>query len=289
MHGWFNDGPHDSTAIGIIVTDSGQQADNTYDGFYFANGANGEFFYLHAYGLAIESKRNRTAANIIAGTSGCRFIGCQFEGAYTPLLLAGNNNNFDSTCAYYASWNSTTIYMGGPSCNGNSIRGHIDGPVSGRPAAAGIVFGSASTEQISLNDIDVMMANQEAGNIIFTSAVHTNNVIRINAFYNSTAATFSGTPDPTDDFQIRGMNSSGMWHRANRVQQTSLLVTAGSSATWTFPFPFAVEPIITGGMAATSSAVLGQPYGTAGSATYVTIHNPNSIDVSVNLVATAAT
>jgi hypothetical protein len=35
MHGWWNNGPHDSITIGMNVVDAGQAATNTYDAFYY--------------------------------------------------------------------------------------------------------------------------------------------------------------------------------------------------------------------------------------------------------------
>jgi len=42
-------------------------------------------------------------------------------------------------------------------------------------------------------------------------------------------------------------------------------------------------------MAAGASSAIVTPYGTSGGPTYVTVYNPNNIQVSINMVAHAAT
>jgi len=290
QHGWLNYGPHDSTVIGFLVCNSGQAADNTYDAFHFGNSsgasAGGNFFYLHGYQLSNSTNRNRAALFVEQNVSGCTFVGCQFEGAYTPLTLLGNGNFFDSSNRYYASYGGVTIYLGGTNCSANSIRGNLGAPMAGRPAAVGISVGGTSTDVISGNTVDVIMASQEAGNIDFNSvATYNNNVWHINAFYNTTNAAFNGTPAVTDEFIIRGNNSNGLWNKSNRNQFIGpITIAAGANYTWTFQFPFASAPYFN--YALTTGA--GSPFSvTSLTTTSVSVQNTSSISITGYMEARA--
>lgn len=281
-HGWWNNGPNDSVAINIICIDAGQSATNTYDGFHYDAKSTGRNIGNHSWTRGA-SLRMQYALNLQPGAQHEFAGGCNFEGAYSACVgIFTSNCLFDSTTRYYAAWNGVTIFMG-KTATLNTINGWCGGPGAGRPATIGIYLGSVAGDFIGNNNINLAMESQEAGNIQFTSFDGGNNIIRINAF-NTSAASYGGTPATTDDFELRLQNSGGTSVISNRHQKTSLAIGGSASATWTFPFGFNGNPVISG---APIGAASGGWWITALSSTAVTIFNNTGTGITMSLNADA--
>ena len=275
-HGWWNNGPHDTVAINVVVVDAGQSATNTYDGFYFDAKSTGRNISLHSWTRQL-SLRMRYSINCQAGSQHEFTGGCNFEGAYTAIAnIQSSSCLFDPSTRYYAAWNGTTILMQGTATT-NTIMGWCGG--SGTAVAcAGITLGKNSGDYIADNIIDLHFVTQEANNIVFTSTYDGgNNRIRGRA-YNATSASWSGTPNTTDDIDVLVHNSGGTSHFNNRVQKTSLAIGANTGVTWTFPYAFSATPNIT-------YALVGGPFA---SGSWISSQGPTAVSI-YNNSATAGT
>jgi hypothetical protein len=242
MHGWWNNGPHDTITTGMVIVDAGQAATNTYEAFHYDAQSGGSNIALHGWNRS-SAARHRFALYLLPGAQHTFGGGCSFEGAYSAnVCLNSQRNIFDPTTRYFAAWNGANIYMG-QTATQNIVKGFIDAPGASRPVCTGITLGGNPGDYIAANEIDLVCSQQEAGNIVFSAYDAGNNKIRI-LTYNTTAATFSGTPSTLDDVEMMFQNSSGTSHVKNREQQTAISVAATSTATWTFPFAFATAPAV---------------------------------------------
>lgn len=287
QNGWWNRGPHDSSVFNMIVVDASQAAANTYDAFLMDTGSTGGYTRLHGWTRST-SVRMQSALHMLAGSQG-DFVACHFEGAYTAnVLLLTSGCTFDDTCHYYSAWNGVTFYMGG-SCALNTIRGFFDAPAAGRPATAGISMGSLVSDFISDNDINVHMASQEVGNFLFNAtATRGSNRIRATC-YNNTTATYIGTPATNDDVDIMIHNTSGLQHLINTRQVNVITIGPNTTATWTYLFPFAANPVVTFSPVSPSGAITSGIWINSDLTTSVTFYNNNSVTVNLNCVAIATT
>lgn len=289
-HGWLNNGPHDSVAVNVIIIDAGQASSNTYDGFYLGNRSGMRHIACHAWTRST-SVRMHSALNIISGSAGSEFTGgCNFEGGYTAnVIVSGNNCLFDPSTRYYAAWNGTNILLTGTGCTANTIMGKLHDPGSGRPACVGLQIGSAVSDYVSDNVIELHMVAQESTNFAW-SANNTggNNRIR-GKTYNTTTSSITGNPAVTDDVDIMINNSSGLSHINNRRQKTTKSIGSNTSVSWTFPYAFAVSPIVTFSPASPSAAITSGMWVSALGATSVTIFNNSGVTATVHIVAEAVT
>jgi hypothetical protein len=287
QHGWWNKGPHDTITIGMDIVDAGQASSNTYDAFLYDAQSGGTNVACHAWNRG-SSARHRYALNLQAGAGHDFTGGCIFEGAYSANvgIFGASQNLLDSSTRYFAAWNGLNIYMG-QSATQNVIKGYLNAPGVGRPACTGIVMGGSPGDYISANEIDVVSAGQENGNIYFSPFDAGNNKIRIFA-YNNTSATFGGTPNSLDDVEMIFQNTSGTSHVKNLDQRTQLSVAASSTATWTFPFAFAVTPIVVFAPALPSAAYSSGVWISSLSTTAVSIHNNNAVSMTLEVIAKAS-
>ncbi|WP_306715153.1 glycosyl hydrolase family 28-related protein [Burkholderia dolosa] len=195
---WFN-GPNDTVMDSLIAVDAGQAANNTWDAFYFDQYAVARCYGLHAWNRHL-SQRHRFALNLQPGSQ-CEFVDCQFEGAYSAnVQIQSQRNVFSDSCAYFAPWNGVNMYMGGPGCTLNVIKGKFDGPGLGRPPCAGIVFASDPSEFVGGNLIDIVAIEQQAGIFVFNYSGGDNS-IRVRG-YQSAGGTYQGSPHPTDVLEV---------------------------------------------------------------------------------------
>lgn len=284
-HGWWNNGPHDTMNYGMIVIDCSQAAANTYDAFYYDAKSTGRNDGIHAWTRAA-SVRMRYALNLRPGCGHEFTGGCNFEGAYVANVnIETQNCRFDQSTRYYAAWNGYNILLQG-TCTRNYIGGSLEGPGSGRPACIGVVFGSGASDYIADNTIDCDMALQENGNIYFSAKDGGNNKIRVRAF-NQTTASINGTPNAADDIDILINNTGGTSHINNRRQKTALNIAANAAVTWTFPYAYGVNPLVTFSPIAPSGSITSGLWVSSISTTAVSIYNNNPIALSVNIVADA--
>ena len=287
-HGWWNNGPHDSVAVNVIIVDASQLTANTYDAFYLDNRSVTRHVSCHGWTRST-SVRARSALNVIAGSANSEFSGgCNFEGGYVAnAIIAGMNCIFDSSTRFFAAWNGTNILLTGTGCTNNILKGKLMDPGSGRPACVGVQIGSAVGDYVSDNVIDVSTTAQENGNFVWsTNNTGGNNKITAKC-YNATTATITGTPKVTDDVDIFINNSAGISHVNNRRQKTSLAIGSNASVTWTFAYPFAITPAVTFAPALPSGALTAGLWITAQGTTSVTIFNNNAQTATLNIVADA--
>jgi hypothetical protein len=205
-HGWYMNGPHDSTSMHVIVINAGASADNTWDALYANSPC--RFISYHGWSRGTNNRRHRFALNLRPGGGGCQFIGGQFEGSATANVnLNASGSQFDSTCAYYAACGGTNIYMGG-TCAGNSIKGYLGPPPSGFPDVIGVSISNNAADYVRANIIELLASEQKSTNIFFGAADKGNNSVRINGFQ-SAGATYTGTPHSTDvvDILIHGSSN----------------------------------------------------------------------------------
>jgi len=283
MHGWWNNGPHDSITVNMDIVDAGQVTTNTYDAFHYDAKSGGPNIALHAWSRT-STARQRFALYLLPGARHTFSGGCSFEGAYTAnVCLTASYTIFDPSTRYFAAWNGANIYLG-LSATQNIIKGFVDAPGAGRPASVGIILGSNSGDYISANEIDLVCSQQENGNIRFSTYDAGNNKIKLLA-YNTTSATFTGTPSTLDDVDMMFQNSSGTSHVRNLEQQTAISIGANANATWTFPFAFAALPVVIFSPSLPSGSITSGIWISSLSATSVSIYNSNS--VSMTLVVTA--
>lgn len=285
QHGWWNNGPHDTIVINMDIVDAGQAATNTYVAFYYDRLSSGRNVSLHGWNRG-SSARHQWALSLQAG--GHDFSGgCCFEGAYTANVgIFGSQNLFDDTTHYFAAWNGANIYLGGTATQ-NVIKGFVNSPGVGRPASVGIILGGGAGDFISANFIDLVCGGQEAGNINFSPYDAGNNKVRL-LTYNTTSATYNGTPSTLDDIEMTFQNSAGTSHVKNLDQRTQLTVAASSTATWTFPFAFAANPIVVFSPALPSAAYSSGVWISSLSTTGVSIFNNNAVSMTLEVIAKAA-
>lgn len=284
-HGWLNNGPHDTIAVGVIVIDAGQNATNSADAFYFGEKSSGRNIAAHAWNRAA-SARHRYALNIRPGAQHEFTGGCHFEGAYAANVgLFSSKCIFDDSTRFYSAWNGTNVYLG-LTATQNVIRGYLDAPGAGQPASIGIVLGGAAGDYIADNTIDVVASVQEAGNISFTAYNGGYNKIRM-LCYNASAATINGTPAGTDDVDIRVHNSTGSVGINNRRQVKKITLAAGVGYDWVFSWPFASAPGATLSIFAPASNANEGVWFTYISTTGLGVYNNNTTSLSLTLVAEA--
>lgn len=286
MHGWWNNGPHDTITIGLNIVDASQAATNNYDAFLYDQKSGGRNVAIHAWNRS-SSARHRYALNLQPG-SGHEFTGgCNFEGAYSAnVCILTQGCVFDSSTAYYAAWNGLNIYLG-LIATGNTIKGSVFAPGGGRPSSVGIWLGNNSGDWIADNYIDLVCSEQENSNIYFSPYDSGSNKIRMLA-WNTTSASFTGTPNSTDDVEMTFINSSGTSHVKNLEQRAQLSVAANSGATWTFPFAFAANPIVVFSPSAPSGSFSNALWISGLSTTAVTIYNNNGVSMQLDVVAKTA-
>lgn len=213
QHGWWNDGPHDTYVADFIVADASQQSNGGYYGFYFDTHSGTVCDNIHAWSQG--SPRMKSA--LYCDGYGHQFVNSAFEGLPTgPVVeIVTNGCVFSTTCAYYAAGSgAVTIQLSGSNCSGNDIRGVVNGPGSSAPACTGLVFSNNSSDYIEGNVIELHMNAQEAGNVQFGAGDQGRNAIMIYA-YNATSATYNGTVNGSDRFQLYGINSGGIYFDTN--------------------------------------------------------------------------
>lgn len=282
--GWYNNGPHDSVSINLIVIDASLNADKTFNGILIGPRMTGRFIGCHVWNRAA-SFRHYMALNIQQGGGGNEFVACHFEGAWGANVgIFCSKNTFDDSCRYYSAWNGVNIYMGGTAATFNSIRGQLDAPGSGRPASVGIVMGSIASDYIADNVIEVTAVAQEGGLINFTTYDGGNNRITANC-YNTTSTTINGVPHTTDvlDIVFNGYSSGARIN--NKVQRGKINIGANTSATWTFPYAFSLTPIVTFSPEAPSGTISSGIWISSVSTTSVTIFNNNAVSMALNIHA----
>ena len=286
-HGWWNNGPHDTVTISMVVVDAGQAATNTYDGFYYDAKSNGKNIALHAWTRST-ANRMRFALNLRPGSTHGFDGNCNFEGAYSACVgIFSQKNLFGPTTRYYNAWNGVTVYLG-LTATVNIIKGEIDGPGPGRPASIGILLGSTAGDFIQDNEIDVIINNSEAGNIVWNGLyAGGNNRIRGNC-YNLTSATFFGSPSSTDDVDVMFLSNGVTSHLNNRRQRTTISIGASSTATWTFPIPFSTTPTVVFSILNPSASVTNPMWISSVNSTSVIIYNPNAVTANLTIFADAA-
>lgn len=284
--GWYNNGPHDAVSINVIVIDASLNTDKTYDGIRVGPRMTGRFIGCHVWNRAA-SNRHRYGLNIETDGGGNEFIGCHFEGAWNANVgIFCSKNIFDDSCRFYSAWNGVNIYMG-LTATLNTIRGQLDGPGSGRPASAGIVFGSNAGDFVADNNIDVQCIGQEAGNFVFTAYDGGNNRIRAKC-YNTTAATIWGTPAATNDLDIWITGYGPGTRINNKIQRSSVPIGANATATWHFPYAFPAVPYVTFSPQFPSGNITSGIWISSISSTSVTFYNNNAVSMTINAHAHGA-
>jgi hypothetical protein len=275
--GFWDKGPHDSHHRDIIVLDAGQSADNTYDGFRFSAGSSARNVAIHA---ATRSGRLRMKYSVHGEPGSAHEFsgGCNIEGATTANLgLFSSGWMFDPSTRFYAAWNGVNILLGGTNCSLNIIRGNLQGPPAGRPACVGIQFSTVAGDHVNDNDIDVMMAAQNAGLVAFTAQNSGSNKIRVKCF-NTANVGITGTPTNLDDVLVRGSINNGSHYEVNTLDQTAFVasIPAGASTIWTFPYGFRVSPNVQVSIGIPASAATLPLWINSLSPTAVSIFNPNA-------------
>lgn len=145
-------GPNDSTLTNITVVDAGALANNTYPGFYFGPKYTARVSNIHPWHRSTAT--NRVNYGLHDSSGGANVGISHLEGSQTaPLLLAGQNSQYDSSNTYYAPWGtgSASVILTGKS---NRLSGTILGSVymPGKPPRIGVYVGpEASGNMVDLN------------------------------------------------------------------------------------------------------------------------------------------
>ena len=175
-HGWLMNGPHDSVALGVIISGAGQAATNTWDGLNIGTQGSCTFIGCHTYDA--NATNHRYAVN---DNAGCMFGGgCQFEGGATAnaIFNGASRSLIDPSVRFYSNTGTTSIIISQPT----TFYGSIEEPYSGT-TSLGIKLGvggdNASDCVIKCNCVNqgngvIDMTNSQGGNIIdingYTSA-----------------------------------------------------------------------------------------------------------------------
>ena len=197
-HGWCHQGPSDSSFNTISIIDSGLSKNNTYFGMYLAKGdGNGRFFNFHYWNHNFTSSIPNAAMYVDSG--GNNFTSSHFEGGYTPLVVAGNGNTFESS-SYYAPRGAYSIIMAG---SANLLNGTIGlGHASSNAHYSGIyLYGFG-------NIINLINGGGADKFGIDFSADHGNNIVNFTG-YQPTGSAYIGIPNKTDvvNIMMTGINS----------------------------------------------------------------------------------
>lgn len=290
-HGWYFNGPHDSTSHHILVIDAGQKTDNTYSSLYLNTPS--RFFSYHGWTRSV-ANRHKYACNIQPSGGGSQFIASQFEGSVTANLnMNASNCAFDNTCAYYAAFGGVNIFLGGTS-TGNDIRGNVAGSPVGNPDPIGVAISNAGGDFVRGNNVDLVMAQQLNSNVFFGAGDKGNNTIRVNA-YQTSGSRYSGTPHSSDVVEINVYGNTSFNYAPLRpvayatFDGTVATPTIASSynvssvtktGTGAYTINFANNIPSSASMVATaeSTKVVGRPYG----------NSPGSQDVRCAVSNTAA-
>lgn len=190
-HGIRYLGAHDGHFSNIAVIDAGKSVNNGFSGLHIGPTANGRFFNVHCWSRSTTT--NRMAYAVDVAGSGCEFIGCHFEGAYSANVhIVAHGTVFKGTRCY-AAWNGVNVLLRAPLCR---LDLHLEGPGLGRPACKGVVLGLSASDNVSSNYIEISGTNQGAGFIDFTNSVGTNTIIARG--YNGSGTNIVGTPHAAD-------------------------------------------------------------------------------------------
>lgn len=293
QHGWWNAGPHDSYATNIIIVDSSQASSGSYDNLLCDVGSQGfQFFNFHGWSTTGTSPpKSSSTVSIVSGTLGIGFSNSEFEGGPTKALinLQGQDCTFNVGCLFFDSGSGAScIFMGGPNCTANTIKGTFSAPGAGQPPCTGIYISDNSGDYVAVNYIDVVMQDQEVANIHFGSKDQGQNKIRILAF-NTTSSTFTGSPNVTDDIDLIVNVFSGRSIFNNRNQPGTLSIGTNTTATFTFPFEFKYTPNIQITPTLPTASMTLPIWVSAISTTSVTVMNPNtSASITVDILASAS-
>lgn len=97
-NGWVFTGPHDAHFDDVTIVDAGQDAHNTFAGFYNAAGGNGRFYNLHIWHRATSTNRCAVACDSFGANE---YIASHFEGCVQQIKHSGNNDRLVG-CFIYA-------------------------------------------------------------------------------------------------------------------------------------------------------------------------------------------
>lgn len=216
-HGWWNKGPHDTTAISVIVIDAGQLANNTYDGILCEGNSNCRFLACHVWSRGTTANRHRYAINDSSG--GNEFISCHFEGAYSANVYANAQNSVYSACRIYAAWNGVNVIIKQPTTMDGCL---ILDPGSGRPSCKGIILGEVAGDNASACFLDIISSGQALGVIDFTNSDGSNNIV-VRGF-NTAGVAYVGTPTTSDVVNLHVGGGGG----GNFIQNVNDLTMVGN-------------------------------------------------------------
>jgi hypothetical protein len=212
-------------------------------------------------------------------------------------LKGSSNNNFDPSNRVYSLVNfaggSQMIFEG--VCVYNNIR-CLFGPGQGdlTPGAApvfAVQLGVNSlTDNVAANNIDVIVNQNDAGVLYYNmnpgAAGRGQNTMRFNEFSLRNPATYpiTGTYVASDMIELITEGNRRLYQNTN-IQNGTVSVSATSTGTYVFSFPFEADPRVVVSPRDPASTPSGNFWVSAVSPTQVQIYNNSSIAIDFDIIA----
>lgn len=287
-HGWWFAGPHDAVRSNITVLDSSQQGENGWDNFFNEKSSARE---IAIHGATRSGRLHpRFCVSLMNGAMHEFSGGCNIEGGYAAnLYLASAGSLFDSSTRFYAAWSGVNVHLAGESCRQNIIRGMLQPPPVGRPDCVGILFGADPADRVFSNDIEVFMVNQNNGLVQFNIGDYGGNKVQVRGS-NAANVGILGEPHPSSDVLVRAtvnLDIASGSYAVNTLDQSEFIpaIPAGGSFEWTFAYPFQKNPNVQITIVTPASGATHPLWVSGLSPTSVTIFNPNSSEMPVQVRA----
>ena len=242
----WNNGPSDSSFKDVVWQDAGQEADNTYVGFYQDTAGSFRGFNLHGY----HSFGNTTrVAFQISTNGGSQIIAAHFEGGRGQVQTRSGVCDIFSACDIYApfgSANSAQIQLLGDGTifDGCAISGYTLAQAAAQGAGS-----TASVFAIQFGNVSTPSANNQFNACYFTEFAQLSpfnflndgggNIISGLGYASDTggAVTYTGTLNSTTRFTYF-QNGSTSWSFGTPLTSNSTAATASSITYTGSPFAY---------------------------------------------------
>jgi hypothetical protein len=213
QHGWWFKGPHDSIVTHATIVNSGQDADNTYDGFRIEDYGASQFAHIHAWNDASTGVRNRHA--IYTSAYGGTFIDAHGEGAKTSQFKVEGQYTQAIGGRFYASFaGAANVIVNKPA---QLWGGFLGGKSAGEADAIGLRLGDGTVGE----NVTIVSAHAYVGGashaVDFTYDSGKNDVRLFGIIDMPTTGInankpWIGTPNTTDYVDINVWDGTGTQH-----------------------------------------------------------------------------
>lgn len=213
-HGWLFGGPHDSDVVKLIVTDAGQEKDNTYSGVY-ENGGAARFYDFHAWHRA--GVQNRMAYNLSSNGSN-QITSSHFEGGHAWIEHRGSDDIITNSLFYALVGINDTSGVVFRAPRNTHVGNHYSGPINSTSMYA-FQFGDGSGGAGYLETItSSSVGGFTKGLANFVNSTGFNTIDATGAGNGITAGhPYVGNPNGSDSIRYRDPSVQTAWFGSSKL------------------------------------------------------------------------